>query len=114
MTAVHDSSPPRTHTGFNSGTMTPNTGTSWQVGLFDRHVARQRQVAERVGWNDAAWGATRRDVDSAMAAWYSQGYAGGLVFRQRQHSDLRAPNLLGAVSLNQPASVTQRRETPNH
>ena len=43
----------------------------------------RRRTALRAGWNDAAWGSVRRVVDAADAQWYEQGYAGGLLFRNK-------------------------------
>ena len=44
----------------------------------------QHTAALRAGWNDAAWGQPRREIETAVAPWYECGYAGGLVFRQNQ------------------------------
>ena len=55
---------------------------------FKNHVSSGRNDAIRAGWNDAAWGRPHRDVQAAQAPWYERGYAGGLVFRQKQQSDL--------------------------
>jgi len=56
--------------------------------LFNNQVAPGRNAAIRAGWNDAAWGRQHREVEAAQAAWYEGGYAGGLVFRQKQQSDM--------------------------
>ncbi len=56
--------------------------------IFQRKVARSRATAVQEGWNDAAWGRPRREVDSAVAPLYEQGYAGGLLFRDKQQLDL--------------------------
>ena len=56
--------------------------------LFNNQVAPGRNAAIRAGWNDGAWGRPHREVEAADAPWYERGYAGGLVFRQKQQSDL--------------------------
>jgi hypothetical protein len=56
--------------------------------IFQRKVARPRNTAVRDGWNDAAWGRPHREVETAAAPLYARGYAGGLVFRQKQRADL--------------------------
>jgi len=56
--------------------------------LFNNQVAQGRNAATRAGWNDGAWGRPHREVEAADAPWYERGYAGGLVFRQKQQSDL--------------------------
>jgi hypothetical protein len=43
-----------------------------------------RGAALRAGWNYAAWGRPRREVETAVAPWYERGYAGGLVVRQKE------------------------------
>ena len=54
--------------------------------ITDRPVGRG--AAQRAGWNDAAWGRPRREVETAVAPLYERGYAGGLIFRQKQQLDL--------------------------
>ena len=56
--------------------------------IFHNQVAPGQYAAIRAGWNDAAWGRPHRDVEAAQAPSYERGYAGGLVFRQKQQSDL--------------------------
>ena len=56
--------------------------------IFNHQVAPGRNAAVRAGWNDAAWGLPHREVETVQAPWYERGYAGGLVFRQKQQSDL--------------------------
>ena len=56
--------------------------------IFNNQVAPGRNAAIRAGWNDAAWGRPHRDVEAAQAPWYERGYEGGLVFRQKQQSDM--------------------------
>jgi hypothetical protein len=56
--------------------------------IFQRKVTRPRSAAVRDGWNDAAWGRPHRQVESALAQLYDSGYAGGLVFREKQQADL--------------------------
>jgi hypothetical protein len=41
-------------------------------------------AAVRAGWNDAAWHQARRAVAAEAASWYEQGYAGGVVFREKR------------------------------
>ena len=48
------------------------------------------RVTVRAGWNDAAWGQSPRHVNADLVGAYARGYAGGLVYRQRQ-----APELVG-------------------
>jgi hypothetical protein len=45
-----------------------------------------RTTALRLGWNDAAWGRSRRETDDVLAAWYERGYVGGLTFRRKQEA----------------------------
>jgi hypothetical protein len=52
--------------------------------MFQEKVARPRTTAVRDGWNDAAWGRPRREVETAAVPLYERGYAGGLVFRKQQ------------------------------
>ena len=59
-----------------------------RVVIFNHQVAPGRSAAIRAGWNDAAWGRPHREVETAQAPWYERGYAGGLVFRQKQQSDM--------------------------
>ena len=56
--------------------------------IFTNQVASGRNAAIRAGWNDAAWGRPHRELEAAQAPWYERGYAGGLVFRQKQQSDM--------------------------
>ena len=56
--------------------------------IFNHQVAAGRSAAIRAGWNDAAWGRPHREVETTQALSYERGYAGGLVFRQKQRSDL--------------------------
>jgi hypothetical protein len=56
--------------------------------IFQPKVARPRSEAVHAGWNDAAWGRPHRRVEPALAQLYERGYAGGLVFRQKQQADL--------------------------
>ena len=56
--------------------------------ILNHQVAPGRNAAIRAGWNDAAWSQPHRDIDAAQAPWYELGYTGGLVFRQKQQSDL--------------------------
>ena len=54
---------------------------------FTNQVASGRNAALRAGWNDAAWGQPHRELEAAQAPWYERGYAGGLVYRQKEQSD---------------------------
>jgi hypothetical protein len=56
--------------------------------IFQRKVTRPPSEAVHAGWNDAAWGRPHRQVESALAQLYESGYAGGLVFREKQQADL--------------------------
>ena len=47
-----------------------------------------RRAAVRAGWNDAAWGQPRHRVDTAVAALYARGYAGGLMYKQHQPREI--------------------------
>src|SRR6476659_5787343 len=53
------------------------------VAIAKGKMAQQRRTAFRLGWNDAAWGRPRHVIDVDLAAWYQRGYAGGLVFREK-------------------------------
>jgi hypothetical protein len=70
--------------------------------IFVRKV--ERGTALRAGWNDAAWGQLRREVDPAVAPQYERGYAGGLVFRQKQQHNTSAPDVLGPAPRIVPAA----------
>lgn len=83
-----------------------------RVVIFNHQVAPGRNAAIRAGWNDAAWGRPHRDVEAAQAPWYERGYAGGLVFRHKQQSDLAER---GVVSSTLPRVVkTARAQTTKH
>ena len=60
----------------------------WTRDDLDHQRPAQRRAAIRAGWNDAAWGHTRRERDAALAPWYERGYAGGVLYRQQLKSDL--------------------------
>jgi hypothetical protein len=62
--------------------------------MFDGKLAQRRCTAVRVGWNDAAWGKPRRAAAADLAAWYERGYAGGLIFRQKDQQDISAQAIL--------------------
>lgn len=70
--------------------------------IFNNQVAPGRNAAIRTGWNDAAWGRPHRDVEAAQVPCYERGYAGGLVFRQKQQSRLAER---GVVSGSLPRTV---------
>lgn len=73
-------------------------GENGAVVIFNHQVAAGRNAAIRTGWNDGAWGRPRREVAAAQATWYEQGYAGGLVFRQKQELDLSQRSVASSVS----------------
>ena len=56
--------------------------------IYNPRVAPGRNAATRAGWNDAAWGRPRHNVATAQVTWYARGYAGGLLFRQKQEWDV--------------------------
>ena len=56
--------------------------------ICQRKVARRPSETMQAGWNDAAWGRPHRQVESALAQSYDSGYAGGLVFREKQQASL--------------------------
>ena len=60
---------------------------------LDHQRPAQRRAAIRAGWNDAAWGQTRRERDAALAPWCERGYAGGVLYRQQQKSELAEPEV---------------------
>lgn len=68
-------------------------GEEGRVVIFDRQV--ERGAALRAGWNGADWGQPRHEVHPAVAPLYERGYAGGLVFRQKQQHTTSAPDVLG-------------------
>ncbi len=77
-------------------------GTKSELGVVSRISALcappvQHAAALRAGWNDAAWGQPRREVDTAVAPWYERGYAGGLVFRQKRERDTAAQDVMARV-----------------
>ena len=78
--------------------------------IFNNQVTPGRNAAIRAGWNDGAWGRPRREVEAAQAHWYERGYAGGLVFRQKQQSD---PAERTVVSSAMPPVVPAALK-PNH
>jgi hypothetical protein len=65
--------------------------------IFKHQVVPGRNADTRTGWNDAAWGRPHREVETAQAAWYEHGYAGGLVFRQKQPSDMFERSLVSTA-----------------
>jgi hypothetical protein len=65
-------------------------------------LPQRRRTAVRLGWNDAALGQPRRDVDTELAACYERGYVAGLIFRQRSPTDL-------AVQVSQDIQVAEPR-----
>jgi len=66
--------------------------------IFNHQVAPGQDAAVRAGWNDAAWGRPHREVETAQTPKYERGYAGGLVFRQKQQLDLSEPAVIGGMS----------------
>ena len=79
-------------------------GKEGRVVIFQGKVARPRGEAVRAGWNDAAWGQRPREVDPAVASLYECGYAGGLVFRQKQQQNSSAPDILDPLPHIAPAA----------
>jgi hypothetical protein len=53
------------------------------VAIAQGTLAQRRRTALGLGWNDAAWGRPRHAIDVSLATWYQRGYAGGLVFREK-------------------------------
>ena len=77
-------------------------GTRSELGVVSRAAAlcsapAQHNAALRAGWNDAAWGQPRREIETAVAPWYERGYAGGLVFRQKREQDTAAQDVMARV-----------------
>jgi len=70
-------------------------GEEGRAVIFDRQLGRG--AALRAGWNDAAWGQPRREMETAVAPWYERGYAGGLVFRQKWEHDTAAQDVMARV-----------------
>src|ERR1041385_5851415 len=82
------------------------------VVTFTNQVASGRNAALRAGWNDAAWGRPHRELEAAQAPWYERGYAGGLVYRQKEQSDFSERTV---VSSPLPRVVpAARASTTNH
>jgi hypothetical protein len=63
-------------------------------------------TALRLGWNDAAWGQSRRETDELLAPCYERGYVGGLAFRRKQEG---IPRELVYVPLDTDDPMTLRR-----
>jgi len=77
-------------------------GTKSALGVVSRAAAlcsapAQHNAALRAGWNDAAWGQPRREMETAVAPWYERGYAGGLVFRQKREQGHISAGVMGWV-----------------
>ena len=53
--------------------------------LREAPTQAERTGAIHAGWNDAAWARPRRILPARLTRWYELGYAGGLVFRRREH-----------------------------
>ena len=75
-------------------------GTRSELGVVSRAAAicsapPQHNAALRAGWNDAAWGQPRREIETAIAPCYERRYAGGLVFRQKREQDTSARGVMG-------------------
>jgi hypothetical protein len=81
----------------------PGTGDEEEpVVNFHQQVALRHSAAVRAGWNDAAWGQPRREVEIAAAPAYERGYAGGLAFRrEQQHTTV--PDATSVLSQAVPA-----------
>jgi hypothetical protein len=65
-------------------------------------LPQRLRTAVRLGWNDAAWGQPRRDVDTELVACYERGCVAGLMFRQRGPTDL-------VVQVSQDIQVAEPR-----
>jgi hypothetical protein len=76
-------------------------GEEGRVVIFHQQVGRA--AALRAGWNDAAWGQPRREVQAEVARWYERGYTGGLVFRQKQEKNRAAQDVVGRMPRVVPA-----------
>jgi hypothetical protein len=80
--------------------------------IFNQQAAPGRNAAIRAGWNDAAWDRPHQEVETSQAPWYERGYAGGLVFRQKQQSDTFER---GVISSTLPRVVpTARPKSTKH
>ena len=73
---------------------------------FQRKVAQSQSATVRAGWNDAAWGRPRRDVEAAVAPLYERGYAGGLSFRHKQQLDTSAQDVLGPLAASRAEGLS--------
>src|SRR6476646_6817748 len=69
-----------------SGALLVRSRARLDVVMVQSKIPHRRRTAVRVGWNAAAWGQPRRDVDVDLASWYERGYTGGLIFRQKRSS----------------------------
>ena len=56
--------------------------------IFNRQVGPGKYAALQAGWNDAAGVGHGREAGTTRMASYDRSYAGGLVFRKKQQSDL--------------------------
>ncbi len=96
MTLVHDILPQ----GVHSGTWHQHTRS--RKDMHD-HTGASRGTAVRAGWNDAAWGQSRRNVLTAVGRWYEQGYAGGLIYRRKRPQDTSEQDLSRPAPQGVPA-----------
>jgi hypothetical protein len=81
MTALHHER--QTPMGWVAMRKQAGSGGVWRPRAITREA---RTTALRLGWNDAAWGRSRREVDDLVAAAYERGYVGGLAFRRKQEA----------------------------
>jgi hypothetical protein len=65
--------------------------------IFNQQVAPGPNAAMRAGWNDGAWGRRHRELETVQAPWYESGYAGGLVYRQKQQVDLSQRSVVSSA-----------------
>jgi len=77
-------------------------GTKSELGVVSRaaplcSAPAQHNAVLRAGWNDAAWGQPRREVEAAVGPWYERGYAGGLVFREKRRQATSTHGMMGWV-----------------
>ena len=84
-------------------------GTRSMLGVVSRVAAlcappAGHTAALRAGWNDAAWGQPRREIETAVALWYERGYTGGLVFRQNQEEKQTAIAVVSPLPRVAPAA----------
>ena len=70
-----------------SGALLVGSGARLDMVMVQSKLPHRRHSAVRVGWNAAAWGQPRQDMDVDLASWYERGYTGGLIFRQKRSAE---------------------------